>query len=101
VELPATPELLAISRRIIWFEDPMVSLSQPLRFLAYAMRYATHEDMKIIRSHITDDEFREALRTVPPGIVDPRSWCYWHVRMGIFPPPPLPERRMGEPALRR
>jgi hypothetical protein len=94
MHLPATPELLAISRRIIWFEEPMVAIAQPVRFLAYAMRYATHEDMKSIRAHVSDDEFRAALRAAPAGIIDPRSWAYWHVRMGIFPPPPLPERCM-------
>lgn len=34
------------------------ALADPARFLAYAMRYATHEDMKVIRAHASDEEFR-------------------------------------------
>lgn len=90
---PRTPEMEAVSRRIVWFEEPAEALADPVRFLAYAMRYADHADMKAIRRHVTDDEFRAALDRVPPGIVDPRSWAYWNSKLGRFPPPPLPERR--------
>jgi hypothetical protein len=93
MQLPSTPEMLAISRRIVWFEEPEEALKNPLRFVAYAMRYATHQDMNVIRRFIDDDALKEALRHAPAGIIDPRSWAYWHVKLGIFPPPPMPERK--------
>ena len=89
-------ELRQIAQRIIWFESPEKALSDPARFFAYAMRYATHRDMNVLRKHFGDDELRELLRSVPPGIVDPRSWAYWHLKLGQYPPPPLPERDLGE-----
>ncbi len=46
---PATPELLAVARRVIWFEEPERALEDPVRFMAYAMTYALHEDMREIR----------------------------------------------------
>ncbi|MBF0394813.1 MAG: hypothetical protein HQL38_19225 [Alphaproteobacteria bacterium] len=91
--LPATVAMRAVARRVIWFEEPEVALSDPIRFMAYAMAYATHEDMKEIRRHVDDDAFREAIDNAPPGIVDPRSWAYWNLKMGRFPPPPPPTRR--------
>jgi len=60
------------------------------------MTYARHEDMRVIRQYISDDDFREALDRAPPGIIDPRSWAYWNSKMGRYPAPPLPKRRFGE-----
>ena len=92
--LPLTDDLKAVARRVIWFEEPDQALSDPVRFLAYAMTFATHEDMQAIRRHVTDDELREALDNAPPGIIDPRSWSYWNLMVGRHPAPPLPKRAL-------
>src|SRR5580658_6516537 len=93
--IPATPHTLPIAPRIIWLQPPERALADPIRFMAYAMTYARHEDMKVIREYVSDDDFREALDRAPPGIIDPRSWAYWNSKMGRYPPPPLPVRRFG------
>ncbi len=93
--IPLNPETEALARRIVWFEPPAQALADPVRFMAYAMRYALHEDMQIIRRYVSDDDFREALDRAPPGIIDPRSWAYWNSKFGRFPPPPLPIRRFS------
>lgn len=93
--LPVTPELEAVARRVVWFEEPPRALADAARFLAYAMTWGTHEDMRTIRRHVSDDALREALAQAPPGIFDPRSWSYWHLMLDRWPPPPLPERRLG------
>jgi hypothetical protein len=64
--------------------------------MAYAMTYARHEDMRVIREYVSDEDFREALDRAPPGIIDPRSWAYWNSKMGRYPPPPLPKRHFGD-----
>jgi hypothetical protein len=92
--LPPTDDVKAVARRVIWFEEPDQALSDPVRFLAYAMTFATHEDMQVIRRHVTDDELREALDNAPPGIIDPRSWSYWNLMVGRHPAPPLPTRAL-------
>jgi len=94
--IPATPQTLSVAPRIIWFEPPAQALADPIRFMAYAMAYARHEDMKVIRQHVSDEDFREALDRAPPGIVDPRSWAYWNSKMGRYPAPPLPKRRLED-----
>jgi hypothetical protein len=93
--IPLTPETEAIARRIVWFEEPATALENPVRFMAYAMRHATHEDMKALRRYVSDEDFREALDRAPPGIIDPRSWAYWNSVMGRYPAPPLPKRTFG------
>jgi hypothetical protein len=74
--IPLNPETEAIARRIIWFEAPAKALSDPVRFMAYAMASATHEDMRVLRRYVSDADFLEALDKAPPGIIDPRSWAY-------------------------
>jgi len=94
--LPNTPELRAVSRRVIWFEDPETALADPVRFAAYAMTYGLLEDMKTLRCYMSDDDMREALKNAPPGIFDGRSWAFWHLKFGMYPPPPLPTRQFPD-----
>jgi hypothetical protein len=93
-DLPRTPEMLAVARRVVWFEPPETALADPVRFLAYAMTCGRHEDMRAVRRHVSDDALRAALAAAPPGIIDPRSWAYWHLVVDRYPPPPLPGRRL-------
>jgi hypothetical protein len=93
--IPLTPETEVVARRVVWFEPPAEALAEPVRFMAYAMANATHEDMKVIRHYVDDTDFLEALEKAPPGIIDPRSWGYWNSKMGRYPAPPLPQRRLG------
>src|SRR5271165_3082947 len=91
--IPLTPLTLEVARRVIWFEPPEQALSEPVRFMAYAMTYARHEDMRVIRRYVCDEDIREALEQAPPGIIDARSWAYWNSKMGRYPVPPLPVRQ--------
>ena len=90
--LPRTPKLLRVARRIIWFDPPEQTLTDPVRFLAYVMVFGTVEDLRALDGIVGKDQYREALERAPPGIFDPRSWAYWNLVCGRWPPPPLPER---------
>lgn len=92
-DIPFIAETAALARRLVWFEPPSKALSETPRFVAYAAAHATHNDMKILRRFLSDDEFRAALDHAPPGIIDPRSWAYWNAKLGRYPAPPLPIRR--------
>ncbi|HUB10562.1 MAG TPA: hypothetical protein VMB34_01280 [Acetobacteraceae bacterium] len=90
--IPLNHEAEPFTRRVVWFEEPTEALADPVRFIAYAMASATHEDMKVLRRHVSDADFREALDKAPPGIIDARSWAYWNSKVGRYPAPPLPKR---------
>ena len=92
--LPSTPEFKTLSRRVIGFEKPEQALRDPVRFMAYAMTYGTWEDKKILTEYYSGNEFREALDQAPPGIFDGRPWTYWNLKIGRYPSPPLPERKI-------
>ena len=93
--IPLNPETETVARRVVWFEPPEEALADPIRFVAYAMARATHEDMKVIRRYVDAAGFLEALEKAPPGIIDRRSWAYWNSKMGRYPAPPPPTRQLG------
>ena len=86
------PELLAVAKRVIWFEPPEQALRDPIRFLTYVMTYGTPEDIVAARRHVGKHGFAEALEHAPPGIMDARSWTYWNLMAGRDPVPPMPKR---------
>ncbi len=93
--LPPTPDLLRAAQRIIWFEPPEQSLKHPLKLLAYAMKQSTDEDMALLIAIVGHEGLLEALDHAPPGVIDARSWCYWNVRVGRYPAPPMPVRAVA------
>jgi hypothetical protein len=94
--IPLTPLTLEVARRVIWFEPPEQALAEPIRFMAYAMSFARHEDMQVIRRYVSDDDIREALDHAPAGIIDARSWAYWNSKVGRYPAPPRPVRKFAQ-----
>lgn len=94
ISIPLNTATEALARRVVWFEEPVRALADPIRFLAYAFTFASHEDMKLLRGLLGDENLRVALGNAPPGIIDPRSWAFWNSKLGNWPPPPLPQRHL-------
>jgi hypothetical protein len=93
IKLPLTPINQALARRIIWFEPPEQALADPIRFLAYAFRYANLNDIVLLQASYDRDTLAHALQNAPPGIIDARSWAYWNLILrDLSPPPPMPTR---------
>jgi len=90
----SSEELLVAAKRIFWFGTPEEALEFPLRFLTYAMTYASDEDIEIVRKYFSDADFIAALDNPAPGIFDRTSWAKWNERYGRTPIPPLPMRRI-------
>jgi hypothetical protein len=90
--LPCNADLLRVAPRVLWFEPPEQALADPVRFLTYAMTYATADEIAVLRRYVELDDFREALEQAPPGIMDERSWAYWNIVTGRYPVPPMPRR---------
>ena len=73
--LPATPELLRVARRVVWFKSPEAALADPIHFLAHVMTYGTADDLAAVSGVIGRDDLCEVLDNAPPGVFDPRSWA--------------------------
>jgi hypothetical protein len=90
-------ELRDLAVRIFWWQSPEEALALPDRFIARVMDIGGFADFRIVESHFGAEAMRDALRRAEPGWFRPRSWYYWHYRMGLAPwggePPPMPVRK--------
>jgi len=89
---PETPDLLAVARRIVWFDPPEATLAQPVRFLVYLMTHGAPEDLRHVQAVASEGQFREALENAPPGIFRESDWKAWNEKLGRVPVPPMPLR---------
>jgi hypothetical protein len=94
VTIPDTAfaNLQAIAARVCWWQPAKETLSDTPLFLCRVMALGTWDDTVFCLGHFGRDAFRSALRSAPPGIIDIRSWHYWHHRFGMIPVPPIPIR---------
>ena len=92
--LQATPALVRVARRLMWFEEPERALADPVQFLAHVMVFGGVEDLKALRGIVGKNEYREVLQHAPPGIFDARSWGYWNLVCNRQPTPRLPTRAL-------
>jgi hypothetical protein len=83
--------LREIAARYVWWQPPDVTLSRPHHFLCQLMTLGTADDVRAVRRLVGDQALLEALEHAPPGVMDAKSWNFWHLFFGR-PPPPLPSR---------
>jgi hypothetical protein len=92
IVIPINDVTRALATRLIWFESAEVALKQPVRFLAYAFANGRDCDMRVLRLLLSDDALRYALQNAPPGIIDAKSWAFWHLMLDMGEAPNLPVR---------
>lgn len=83
--------LREIAARYVWWQAPEATLARPHHFLCQVMTLGTAEDVRAVRRGLGDQALVDALEHAPPGIMDAKSWNYWHLFFGRRPPP-LPAR---------
>lgn len=94
IVIPINDATRLVAKRLVWFEPPEQSLKEPVRFLAYAFAHARDPDMRILRAVLSEDALRFALQNAPPGIIDAKSWAYWHLMLDLGEAPGLPTRQL-------
>ena len=82
--------LAELARKYVWWREPQDTPRALL--LCQIMQLGTYQDVRRARRSVGDAAFRDALRDAPPGILDERSWTFWHRIFGINPIPPMHER---------
>lgn len=81
-----------LARRYVWWKSPRDALARRDHFLCQLMQLGTGDDVRAARAALGDDAFRAALRAAPAGVLDARSWNYWHLLLFGQAPPAQPER---------
>jgi hypothetical protein len=90
----ASDALRAIARKLLWWKTEEEALANPYRLACQIMTLGTWEETLFARAEMTDELFKAALRRAPPGVMDARSWNYWHLVFEMVPVPPLPSRQI-------
>ncbi len=102
--LTADPAVAETARRwartYLWWKTPEEILrDEPSRLVAQVMDVGTYEDVLALERLLGPQLLRAVLVRAQAGWLRPRSWAFWHYRLGLVapgePPPPLPARRIG------
>ena len=88
-------DLTHIARRVKWWQPPDETLADETDFLCRVMAMASLDDARTVLAVFGPHRLSAALRGAPPGVLDARSWHYWHLRLGLGPAGPMPSRRLA------
>jgi len=93
------PEFLArMARKYIWWKRAPDAVARPDRVIAQVMDIGEWRDVMVLAEQAGDARLADVLANAEIGQFTPRSWAYWHYRLGRAPaeaPPPMPKRRVG------
>mgnify|MGYP001608610284 CR=1 FL=1 len=88
--------LKSLARKYIWWQTVDEALEDPPRVIAQVMDIGDYDDVQLLAKQVGDNVLREVLTHAEAGQFRPRSWAYWHYRLGICgvgdTVPPLPTR---------
>ena len=88
--------LMLLAQKYIWWKSLSDAADQPERVIAQVMNIGDFEDIQRLEALAGNDMLVEVLNRAEIGQFTPRSWTYWHYRLGIADidqVPPLPSRR--------
>jgi hypothetical protein len=94
---PSTATLNRLAAKYIWWKSPEEASRQPERVVAQVMDIGDYDDVQALAKQADDEYLREVLTHAEAGQFDPRSWSYWHYRLGLSQPgkvPAMPQRHI-------
>ena len=90
--------LRRLAKTYVWWKTPDEAIRRPERVVLQVMDIGDYRDVQDLARTVGEDGLREALSRAEAGQLSPRSWAYWHYRLGLATPgevPPMPVRRFG------
>lgn len=87
-----------LAQKYIWWKTPDEAAEQPERVIAQVMNIGDYADMQALCAEVGEAVLADVLRHAEVGQFNPRSWAYWHYRLGLAQPeqlPPMPTRKLG------
>lgn len=88
--------LRPFAMRYVWWKTAEEALRYPQRVVAQVMNIGTFEDLQSLDEIVGEEGLARALSQAEAGQFNPRSWHYWHYRLGLSRPgevPSLPIRK--------
>lgn len=93
---PDSEFFTTLARKYIWWMTPDEAITMPDRVVAHVMNIGDYNDVQTLATLVGDDYLRTVLQRAEIGQFTPRSWAYWHYRLGLAAPgqvPAMPSRR--------
>jgi len=90
--------LIPLARKYVWWKAPEEALRFPQRVIAQIMDIGDHEDIERLVQIVGEKALKNAIVSAESGQFRPRSWAYWHYRLGLAELerlPKMPRRRFS------
>ena len=75
--------LKPLASKYIWWKTPAEAVAMPERLIAQVMNIGDYDDVQWLNAQVGDDALRDVLSHAQAGQFNPRSWAYWHYRLGM------------------
>lgn len=79
-----TTESLQPFAKYLWWKTPEEAIARPERLYAQVMDIGDYEDALRLVRLVGEGTLRGVLKHAEPGQFNPRSWAYWHYRLGLI-----------------
>lgn len=90
--------LAFLAKKYVWWKSTEDAAEQPERVIAQVMNIGDFEDIRRVEALAGTEMLTRILMQAEIGQFTPRSWSYWHYRLGIVgldEVPALPTRSLG------
>ncbi len=88
----------SVARKYVWWKTPDEAASSPQRVIAQVMNLGDYADVQALAAQLGDAVLVDVLTHAQAGEFNPRSWAYWHYRLGLASlgnVPAMPSRRVA------
>ena len=88
--------LRRLASKYCWDINPDEAIKHQNRIILRVMDFGTLEDIFGLETLFGAKQLAGILKAAPAGALRPRSWSFWHYRLGLanaqIDPPPMPVR---------
>lgn len=96
---PAGQEIIhLLARKYVWWKTPDEAALAPQRVIAQVMNIGDYADVQAVVAQVGDAVLAGVLTHAQVGEFSPRSWVYWHYRLGLASlgnVPAMPARKVA------
>lgn len=88
-----------MAEKYLWWKREDDRSFNPKRIMVQVMTMGTWEDMVALERIMDFEKLKDALKETPSGVMNERSWHFWHYRLGLVEVdgdvPPMPRRQIA------
>jgi hypothetical protein len=87
-----------LASKYVWWKTADDAFRFPGRIIAQVMELGDYDDVLVLIEEFSKSELIQVLSTAEAGLFSPKSWSFWHYKLGLSEVgavPPLPVRKVG------